>query len=185
MRVPIVLLTLAITPIFAVAAQGAAAVKDAGQCAVADAHRSPTSSSREQPTDPKGRVRVGCSPVAPAPTDPPPPSEPPPPPPPPPPPQGSVSIVGNVFNDASGYPGLTGWVIELTGAATATTQTDALGNYSFVGLAAGTYTICETVQATWHQTWPWSGPACPTGLGYSFTLSDGQSASLVDFGNAR
>jgi hypothetical protein len=80
---------------------------------------------------------------------------------------------------------LSGWVIELSGAATATTQTDALGNYTFTGLAAGAYTICEVVQSTWHQTWPSFGPACPTGFGYSFTLSDGQNASLVDFGNAR
>jgi hypothetical protein len=87
--------------------------------------------------------------------------------------------------DASPWPGLSGWVIELSGPVTTTTSTDASGNYSFTGLTAGTYTICETIGTGWRQTWPSSGTGCPTGVGYTFTLSDGQSGSLVDFGNVR
>jgi hypothetical protein len=62
--------------------------------------------------------------------------------------------MGTVFNDVTGWPGLSGWVIELSGTVTATAVTDATGSYRFSGLPAGTYTICEVVQSGWRQTWP-------------------------------
>jgi len=182
MRVPIVLLALASAPFLAGAAQDrAASIQDDGKCAVADAQRSPTSWSLERPPDPKGRDRTGCSPVPPAPQTPPPP-----PPTSPPPPAGTASIMGSVFNDITGLPGLSGWVIELTGTVTATVVSDATGSYRFSGLPHGTYTICEAVQSGWRQTWP-TPPAtsCPTGLGYTFEIVDGERDEFVDFGNVR
>jgi hypothetical protein len=181
MRVPIILLALASTPLVAAAAQGQAAVKDGGQCAVADAHRSPTSWSNQRPDDPKGRDRTGCSPVAPAPA---PQSQPgdPPPPPPPPPPAGTISITGNVYNGAT-YSPLPGWVVVLSGDASGTAVTDGSGAYQFAGLPAGTFTICEQLLSGWTETIPSSGTSCPSGIGYTFSLADGQSASYVSFYN--
>jgi hypothetical protein len=93
--------------------------------------------------------------------------------------------MGTVFNDVTGWPGLSGWVIELSGTVTATAVTDATGSYRFSGLPAGTYTICEVVQSGWRQTWPTPGTACSTGVGYTFELADGRSGEFVDFGNVR
>ncbi len=123
--------------------------------------------------------------------DPPPPL--PPPPPPPPPPSagcvnsgstgGTASIDGQVYIDASPWPGLQGWCLQLSGPVSATAVTDASGNYSFTGLPAGTYTLCEVVQSGWHQTFPTSGPACPGGYGWTITVADGSGASFIWFGN--
>ena len=73
------------------------------------------------------------------------------------------TISGMKYNDAngngkkdSGEVGLLGWTINLKGPGpngpTVSTTTDAGGNYSFTGLAAGTYTLSEVQQAGWHQT---------------------------------
>lgn len=176
MRVQMVLFALVTTPFLASVAQDqAGSIQNAGKCEVADANRSPTSWSRERPTDPKGRDRTGCSPAAPLPQQPPPP---------PPPPPGSVSISGTVYNDVSGWPGLGGWVVEVTGAANASAVSNADGSYALSGLPAGTYTICEVVKSGWTQTYPTAGTPCPTGKGYTFTLSAGGSGSFVDFANA-
>jgi SdrD B-like protein len=114
-------------------------------------------------------------------------------PPPPPPPAtgcvssgpagGTASIDGQVFSDAFPWPGLTDWCVELSGPVNATAVTDASGNYVFTGLPAGTYTVCEVVQAGWHQTFPTSGPSCANGLGWSITVMDGGGAGFVWFGN--
>ncbi len=96
---------------------------------------------------------------------------------------GTASIDGQVFVDASPWPGLQGWCVTASGPVTATAVTDASGNYLFPGLPAGTYTVCETVQAGWHQTFPTSGPACATGLGWTITVMDGGGASFIWFGN--
>ncbi|MFZ4873746.1 SdrD B-like domain-containing protein [Janthinobacterium sp. Mn2066] len=62
-----------------------------------------------------------------------------------------ASISGNVYLDldgngvlSAGDTPLAGVTVTLGGAATATTTTDASGNYRFEGLAAGTYTVTET-----------------------------------------
>ena len=123
------------------------------------------------------------------------PSTPPPPLPPPPPVSGggcvsspaaggTASIDGQVYVDASpSYSGLAGWCVQVTGPVTATAVTDSYGNYWFPGLPAGTYTVCETVQAGWHETFPTSGPTCPTGFGWTITVKDGFGASYIWFGN--
>ncbi|HTK05157.1 MAG TPA: SdrD B-like domain-containing protein, partial [Candidatus Eisenbacteria bacterium] len=90
-------------------------------------------------------------------------------------------IHGQKFNDLNGNgikdqgePGLPNWTINLSGAATASTTTDANGGYAFLGLNVGTYVVTETQQAGWTQTT--SNPA-PIALGL------GQIADDVDFGN--
>ncbi|HEY9667923.1 MAG TPA: SdrD B-like domain-containing protein, partial [Coleofasciculaceae cyanobacterium] len=78
------------------------------------------------------------------------------------------SIFGNKWNDLNGNgireaneAALVGWTIFLdqnrngrldTGETS--TTTDANGNYSFTGLAAGTYTVAEAVQAGWRSSFP-------------------------------
>jgi hypothetical protein len=96
---------------------------------------------------------------------------------------GTGSIDGQVFVDASPWPGLAGWCVEVSGPVSATAVTDASGNYLFSGLPAGTYTVCETVQSGWHESFPTSGPACATGFGWTITVIDGGSASFIWFGN--
>lgn len=167
MRVQILLLTLASTPLVAAVAQaGSAAVKDPAQCQVADANRSPTAWSQQHPADPLGRARTGCAPVLLT----------------APPSGGAGSISGSVWNDGTGEP-LSGWVVVLSGPSNASTVTDASGGYSFSGLSGGLYTVCEVVQSGWKETSPTFPAACASGLGYNFTLTDGGSALWVDFGN--
>jgi hypothetical protein len=174
MRVQILLLALASTPLVAAVGQnGAAAVKDPAQCQVADANRSPSAWSHERPSDPQGRVRVGCSPVTPA-QDPPPP---------PPSGGGTASITGRVYHDVTGQPPLSGWVVTISGAFSASTVTDAQGNYGFSGLPGGTYTVCEVVASGWMETAPPYAAPCPSGVGYTFPLNDGASAQFLYFGN--
>ena len=126
--------------------------------------------------------------------------QPPPPPPPPPPPTcgqvppatGTAAISGQVFtNVAPTFTPLAGWCVDLTGTdlagnpITGSILTDGSGNYVFANLPAGTYTVCEEVQAGWHQTSPPSGPVCPDGsFGFGpFAVSDLGGATNLDFGN--
>ena len=176
MRAQAVLLSLIATPFVVTAAQDRARyVRSAEQCVSADEHRSSNSYAPDRRPEQALADRRGCSPAPPAP---------PPPPPPPPPPSGSISITGRVYNDIVGRPGLSGWVVEVSGASTGSAVTDANGNYTVSGLAAGTLQVCERVPDGWRQTVPSSGVACPTGVGYRFTLATGQAASFVNFGNA-
>ncbi len=76
------------------------------------------------------------------------------------------TISGMKYNDLNGdgrkesnEPGLSGWKINLKGPGlsgpTITTTTDASGNYSFIGLKAGMYTLSEVIPSAtpaWHQT---------------------------------
>ena len=96
---------------------------------------------------------------------------------------GTASIDGQVFVDASPWPGLQGWCVQANGPVSVTAVTDASGNYLFSGLPAGTYTVCETVQAGWHQTFPASGPSCPNGFGWTISVGDGGGVGFVWFGN--
>jgi len=173
MRVPILILALAATPFVAAAAQGQAAVKDPEQCAVADAHRQSTSSAQQHATDSLGRSRRGCAPLVTAPTAQPsdPPSD------------GTISITGGVYNDATGAP-LSGWVVTLSGPVSGSAVTDGSGAYGFSNLPAGTYAICEQVLDGWTEAYPSGGQSCDTGFGFSFSLVDGQSAMYVNFYNA-
>ena len=96
---------------------------------------------------------------------------------------GTASIDGGVSVDASPWPGLAGWCVELSGPVSATAVTDASGAYLFFGLPAGTYTVCETVQPGWHETFPTSGPTCATGFGWTITVAEGSGNSNIDFWN--
>ena len=122
------------------------------------------------------------------------PSTPPPPLPPPPPVSGggcvsspaaggTASLDGGVHVDASPWAGLAGWCVELSGPVSATAVTDASGAYLFLGLPKGTYTVCETVQPGWHETFPTSGPTCATGFGWTITVAEGSGNSYIDFWN--
>ena len=122
------------------------------------------------------------------------------PPPPPPPPTttgtcgsapaggGTMSIDGQVYRDFSPWTGLEGWCVQLTGPVSGALTTDAAGTYRFSGLPAGTYTVCEVLQATWRETFPGDGAACAGGFGYTITFSAdpiyvGSSVSFIDFAN--
>ena len=79
-----------------------------------------------------------------------------------------ATISGQVFNDlnANGLKdgseaGQSGWTVYLDadgngqlGTGETSTTTAADGNYSFNGLAAGTYTVAEVQQPGWRQTSP-------------------------------
>jgi len=131
-------------------------------------------------------------PVQPPPVQPPPVLPPPPPPPQPPPATcgsapaagGTASIDGQVYVDASPWPGLRDWCVQLSGPVSGALATDSLGYYVFSNLPAGTYSVCEVLPATgWHQTFPAMGPSCPGGIGYSFSVTDRSSAGFTNFGN--
>ena len=103
------------------------------------------------------------------------------------PPTGLGTIHGIVFNDLNkndikdvSDPALSGWMVSLHKGSktydspiTATATTDANGNYSFGGLAAGTYFVEEQAQTGWNQT-----------SGDSFvTLNITHASAEVDFSN--
>lgn len=184
MRVQMVLFALVTTPFLAGAAQDAA-VKAAGNCVTADAHRSAAATARalssDRPLDPFGRPRTGCAPVAPTQTG-----------------GGDTGgggtgggtggqtgtpVISGTVWDGSTWLGTGGWVIEVTGTATASAVSGPDGTYGFWNLAPGTYTVCEVVPSGWTQTYPTGGSSCPTGQGYTFTLAAGTSASFLDFVN--
>jgi uncharacterized repeat protein (TIGR01451 family) len=78
----------------------------------------------------------------------------------------TYQICGIKWNDLDGdgvkdpnEPGLPGWTINMVfqtpgGPLDVQTTTDANGQYCFTGLAPGTYTISETLQSGWIQTFP-------------------------------
>ncbi|MBI5476108.1 MAG: T9SS type A sorting domain-containing protein, partial [Ignavibacteriales bacterium] len=92
-----------------------------------------------------------------------------------------VSISGQKFHDLDGDGvkdaediGLIDWTIRLSGTATASTTTDANGNYTFSDLGPGSYTLSEDMQTGWMQT------KAPTG---SIVTSSGTNVVNKDFGN--
>ena len=98
----------------------------------------------------------------------------------------SVSISGSKFEDKdgngiwdSGEPGLAGWTITLErpGWANNTTTTAANGNYSFIDLPEGSWTLSEVEQYGWARTAPASGT-------YFVDLTDA-GVTNIDFGNRR
>ncbi len=165
------------------------ALASSEQCAAADANRSPNSwakngeSAQARGLERNGDYRRGCSPVAPDGEPPPPPDDPLPPPPPP--AEGTAWIAGALFEDAGNVPGLPGWTVELSGPVAATTLTDGSGSYRFSDLPPGRYKVCQRIQTGWIQTYPFSGPLCPTGVGYEFDLVEGKGAIFNDFLNVR
>jgi len=154
MRVLIVALALVATPFVAGVAQGRG--HDAAHCARrADQH--------------PGKDINKCPAPAPAPAPAPVPDPVPPPPVssctvvPPPASSETGRITGTVADGATWVP-LDGWCVHLTGLVSATALTSGSGsfNFSFGSLPAGTYTVCEDVQAGWRVTWPGAGINCFT-----------------------
>ncbi|HPA25483.1 MAG TPA: SdrD B-like domain-containing protein [bacterium] len=93
------------------------------------------------------------------------------------------SIAGCVYNDQnnngiidSGEPTLSNWNITLTNGTINQTQTSADGCYAFSGLPDSTYTITETVQAGWQQTYPSTGSQ-------QISLVDHNGIVNIDFAN--
>jgi hypothetical protein len=95
------------------------------------------------------------------------------PPPPPPPPAvdtaGSTEIDGAVFfdvdHDGAFGPdevGLSGWTVQVSGPMTASAVTDGNGAYAISGLIAGDYTVCVLPPMGWAQTSPGTGLGLPT-----------------------
>jgi hypothetical protein len=78
--------------------------------------------------------------------------------------------------------------------ATTTATAVGTGAYSVSNLKPGDYLVCETQKASWTQSQPdpSSSPVCgapvtgnPSGGGYAFTLTSGQSKTVGDIGNYR
>jgi hypothetical protein len=98
---------------------------------------------------------------------------------------GVGTISGLVFYDATrsgvwsvSAAGVTGWSIQLTGPVSQTTPVDFLGNFSFVGVPAGTYTVCQLQPSYFIQTLP-ANNGC-----YTVTLVAGGVVSNLYFGVA-
>ncbi|TLY32603.1 MAG: hypothetical protein E6K56_02855 [Ignavibacteria bacterium] len=94
------------------------------------------------------------------------------------------SIAGLKFNDQNtngikdgGEPGIANWVLHLTGPVTMSALTELNGNYSFVNLVPGSYSVSESSRADWYQTLP------PGNGSYAITLRSGLDTSGLLFGN--
>jgi hypothetical protein len=105
---------------------------------------------------------------------------------------GGTAVIGDtVWNDLdgdgvqeAGEPGLAGREVYLDSnvngqwdSGEPKLTTDVSGNYSFTGLAAGSYVVAQVPRLGWNQTYPVS-PAT-----YSVTLTDGQTRNDLDFGD--
>ncbi|HEX7880491.1 MAG TPA: SBBP repeat-containing protein, partial [Candidatus Eisenbacteria bacterium] len=98
----------------------------------------------------------------------------------------NCTICGTKFNDLNrdgvkqgNEPGLPGWTIQLNypgGAPYATTTTDGMGNYCFVGVPCGPWEVAEVHQPGWVQIYP-GGP------GHTLNTTTGTTTSGVNFGN--
>ena len=100
--------------------------------------------------------------------------------------RGILALSGSKFNDADGNgvwgggeSGLSGWTIRLRGGPnnvdrTTTTGTD--GSYRFTDLEPGNYTVSETQQTDWEQTYP-------GGNGVHAVSLTNQNVAGIHFGN--
>ena len=119
--------------------------------------------------------------------------------------------VDNILGNADDEVGLGGWEIHLFGdnsehrhfsTCTAAQVADPnnvdcsgqpVGFYIFRNLLPGNYTACETIQSTWFQSAPSSGPDCTghtgggggtaSGKGYAVPIAFGTNDTGNDFGN--
>lgn len=97
--------------------------------------------------------------------------------------EGANSIYGHKFHDLNqngakdqNEPGVPYWGIYLNGLINDYTRTDEYGNYSFLNIPNGNYTITEEEKNGWQQTYPASGQ-------WHFELSNNTTVENVDFGN--
>ena len=88
---------------------------------------------------------------------------------------------GNGIQDA-GEPGLEGWTVNLMNGDTiiATTTTGPDGTYSFTDIAPGSYTVEESAQEGWKQSYPATPGTQPVIL-----VSGEAGPTNIDFGNVR
>ena len=100
-------------------------------------------------------------------------------------------IHGSVWNDLNedgirdaGEAGLVGWTVFFDDDNDGTLDTgeinvatDANGDYAFLSVAQGDYTVAEVMQSGWYQTFP-AGDGT-----HMMTLVPGQIANNIDFGN--
>ncbi len=85
-----------------------------------------------------------------------------------------------VTNTVAGDTGtLLGWSLTLI-TSEPSVQTDVNGAYAFTGLTPGTYSIREVLPPAWVQSKP-----AGTSLGYTVTVTSGQSVTGQDFGTYR
>jgi hypothetical protein len=102
----------------------------------------------------------------------------------------SSIVSGTVYLDANGdgsldngESGQSGWVVTLHatsgGAADQTFTTGTSGTFSFTNMAAGSYTLSETMQSGYQQT----QPGAANNFKYTFTVTTGFSATADNFGN--
>jgi methionine-rich copper-binding protein CopC/protocatechuate 3,4-dioxygenase beta subunit len=97
----------------------------------------------------------------------------------------SGDIAGQVYNDTTGAGintgiGLNNWEVDVFdsgGNFVASQLTSGNGNYDIAGLAPGTYTVYEALQAGWTQTAPLPD------FFWTVTVTAGTTASGNDFGN--
>ncbi len=96
--------------------------------------------------------------------------------------ENTYRLEGYVWNDANsndiideGEADLSGWTVTATNGSTTVTTTDAEGHYVF-NVPAGTWTITETLQSSWSQTFPNAGT-------HVVTLPEVVSATPFNFGN--
>jgi hypothetical protein len=184
MRVIMILLALVVTPLVAGVSQGRGKpARPASRTAAPSAAPAAQSCSQQQG---QHEGSEACS------------TPPPPPPPPPPPatcspssaPAGDVLITGTVLQ-ATPSVGLADWCVQLllNGVVVGVAKSNAAGTYTFSGIAAGSYMVCEVVQAGWFQTFPtvaFTGAACASGYaGYLMVLPAGSSTWFNDFINSR
>ncbi len=122
------------------------------------------------------------------------------PPPPPPPPAadtaGHTDIMGTLFFDVdhdgalgTDEVGLAGWTVQVSGPSNASAVTDGNGAYTISNLAPGQYTVCAMPPMGWAQTAPGTGfglPTCSNGtVGFSLeapAVSGLTQYTGVDFG---
>jgi hypothetical protein len=104
------------------------------------------------------------------------------------------TVSGTKFNDLNadgvwdgGEPGLQNWEITVTGTdhlgapVALTTMTDINGEYTIDDLDRGSYTVCETDQTDWTQTYPVANAGCyPLDV-----VESGYNWTDFDFGNAQ
>jgi hypothetical protein len=106
-----------------------------------------------------------------------------------------ASKISGKKTDVKDGSGLGGWTINLYKQGVigvfdhklTDSSGNKLGEYSFTGLAAGTYTVCEVLQSGWMESSPSSGGGCSgtneASNGYSITVSGTMDVTGKDFAN--